>query len=849
MTVGVLLAALVASTLHVRVLDPSGALVNGARVSARAPAGPQTHAVTDRNGEAALTLAPGRYAVVVEADGFETATASDVELGAAPAHLDVPLTLAKRKERIEVAAAQDRNRGKNASNVLTEADIAALPDDPDEMEDALRHLAGPGAVMRVNGFGGGRLPPKSQIRQIRISMSAYAAEYHEGGAPRIDIVTKPGLGAWRRGSSLALREAGLNAADPLSGQRGPGDLRRFGLTLDGPLQKNKTSLSLSAAGRHTEDPRAIVATLPGGAAPGISTRSLDRLELTGSLEHAWGTHTLRAEYQRNHRDQDGLGAGGLDLPQRGYREEQMEHLLRLSGTGVVAGRLANQARLQLRWHDVGWTPRSRAPTLQVAGAFHAGGAGLAGSRDAAELELADDLDWSLGPHAFRAGLLLEAADRRSGQAQNANGTFFFPSLEAYRQARPILFTRRDSAAAVSFGEWRLGLYVQDDIRLGQKLLLNLGLRQERHSFVPDDWNLAPRGGVTWSPTSSTTVRAGGGLFFDWLGADVFEQSRRLDGSRETEWIVPGPGYPDPLSGSAGTTPPSARVQMDPALRLAEVWRVEVGIERSLGERGRLGADYGLERGRQGYRARNLNPLVAGVGRRDPALTNVLSIESTATGARHSLRLSAHAGQPMARFNLLGFYMLSRATDEADSPLTLPADAADPGAERGPSRDDVRHRAFAMASLRPGRGVRLSAMLRAESGSPYEITTGRDDNGDAVANDRPVGVTRNQGRGRGILDVGLRASWTVAFGNRRTPAGPAGPRLIRFDPSQDDAPPEMGVPGDENKRFRVTSYLHAFNLLNRTNPSAFNGVLGSPTYGQATAAAPGRRLEAGVTLGF
>jgi len=48
---------------------------------------------------------------------------------------------------------------------------------------------------------------------------------------------------------------------------------------------------------------------------------------------------------------------------------------------------------------------------------------------------------------------------------------------------------------------------------------------------------------------------------------------------------------------------------------------------------------------------------------------------------------------------------------------------------------------------------------------------------------------------------------------------------------------------------VTSYLHAFNLLNRTNPSAFNGVLGSPRYGQATAAAPGRRLEAGMTLGF
>ena len=60
------------------------------------------------------------------------------------------------------------------SNVLTAEQIAQLPDDPDEFENAINQLAGPGAQIRVNGFRGGKLPPKSQIREIRFRMNPYA---------------------------------------------------------------------------------------------------------------------------------------------------------------------------------------------------------------------------------------------------------------------------------------------------------------------------------------------------------------------------------------------------------------------------------------------------------------------------------------------------------------------------------------------------------------------------------------------------------------------------------------------------------------------------------------------------
>ena len=51
-------------------------------------------------------------------------------------------------------------QGAAFSTVLTREQIAALPDDPDEMEAALKAMSPPGASLRIDGFSGGKLPPK-----------------------------------------------------------------------------------------------------------------------------------------------------------------------------------------------------------------------------------------------------------------------------------------------------------------------------------------------------------------------------------------------------------------------------------------------------------------------------------------------------------------------------------------------------------------------------------------------------------------------------------------------------------------------------------------------------------------
>jgi outer membrane receptor protein involved in Fe transport len=107
-----------------------------------------------------------------------------------------------------------------------------------------------------------------------------------------------------------------------------------------------------------------------------------------------------------------------------------------------------------------------------------------------------------------------------------------------------------------------------------------------------------------------------------------------------------------------------------------------------------------------------------------------------------------------------------------------------------------------------------------SGQPYSQTTGRDDNKDGLANDRPAGVRRNSLQGPGYADVDLR--WSRDFFLART--------------KKDKGP-------------TVTIGLDAFNMLNHVNYLSYVGVLSSPLFGKPIAAQPPRRLQVSFRFRF
>ena len=63
---------------------------------------------------------------------------------------------------------------------------------------------------------------------------------------------------------------------------------------------------------------------------------------------------------------------------------------------------------------------------------------------------------------------------------------------------------------------------------------------------------------------------------------------------------------------------------------------------------------------------------------------------------------------------------------------------------------------------------LGTSFRVQSALPYNITTGRDDNGDTISNDRPAGVTRNAARALINAMTDLRAGIKPADRNIKDP---------------------------------------------------------------------------------
>ena len=138
----------------------------------------------------------------------------------------------------------------------------ALSDDPDEMQRQLQDMAGPGAVLRIDSFEGGRLPPKSMIKAIHITRDQFAAENHRFEGLFIDIITQPGVGPLRGGVRMGFYDSAMDGKNPLIGAKGPAQSKNWGFNLSRSLIKNKADFNFNVNGFNDYRTNAIVAWTP-----------------------------------------------------------------------------------------------------------------------------------------------------------------------------------------------------------------------------------------------------------------------------------------------------------------------------------------------------------------------------------------------------------------------------------------------------------------------------------------------------------------------------------------------------------------------------------------------------------
>ncbi|HEX8557079.1 MAG TPA: TonB-dependent receptor [Pyrinomonadaceae bacterium] len=374
-------------------------------------------------------------------------------------------------------------------------------------------------------------------------------------------------------------------------------------------------------------------------------------------------------------------------------------------------------------------------------------------------------------------------------------------------------------SSYELSQWLLSGFVQDDWKVRPDLTLNLGLRYDRQTLTDATKDFAPRVGFGWNPRgdSRTSVRGGYGMYYTQIRSNAVAGYlvNGLDGLTTYTAVAGQTGFPTcltcvPVDVDPRTLPTSQLPARDITLGAGrrDFYRaqfaryglnfdllpnypdelvnprsqvVSIGVERELTRGLFVGADYvhqhlsGIDRtvdlnapspfdrtapGQvRGVAAANATrpilPVNGGV-RQVNVLTNLGVADydglQTLLTYRGGGRLFASVG-----------YTLSKATNTSEPD----GNGIGPNQnvisrlgeeERGPSVLDQRHRAVVMFSYRFPFNITAGSLTQLASARPFNATTGVDNNGDGVNNDRPVingaVASKSSFRGSATSDVGL-----------------------------------------------------------------------------------------------
>jgi hypothetical protein len=868
-------------TLRITVVDQTNAVIANATVTV---AGAEPVKTTDAGVAIVTGLTPGPHTIEVEFPGFEKRTLPDVRIRSGENRQVAVLAIQKMEAAVTVEqdkqqAASDRN-GPSFGTVLTRDQIDALSDDPATLQQQLEDMAGPGAVIRIDGFEGGALPPKAMIRSIRIARDQFAAEFHSPGGVAIEIITQPGVGPLRYFSNAQMRASSLSGTSPFVPVRGPEQFVNYGFGFGGSLKKEKSSFFLNVFGIDAYDTPNLNAAVPAGTISRALNLKAPRenVFVNGLLDYALTLdQTLRFGYNLTHTGNDNLGVGGYDGPDRAYASDNRVNTFRVQHFGPVGRRAFSRSRVQLIQSDSSATSVTEAQTVRVLDSFTSGGAQRAGGDHATTLDVASDFDYVVGRHSLRTGLVFDATHYHSDSTSNYLGTYTFASLAAFQLNQPSNYTRRVGDPAIAYNNVQAGFYVQDDIRVRKNLSLTPGLRYEVQSHVQDRADFAPRFGVTWAPGAAgqTTLRGSAGIFYEWLPTSTYDQVVRLDGFHQQEINVIDPSFP--VDESAGAIPPVNRYALSPGYTAPRITRFSGGVDQTLHKVNRLSVTYSYLRGSRLARGLNVNPDIDGV-RPDPRFANVIDVVSDAASRQHEVRLDANinpgAMLPLPssaprvswkRITVFSNYVWASVNNNTDGPFSVSptgtlatewGPAAGGGGGGGGSNIpgiiafgggvatvDVHHRFFVNFNNQVVRNFAFSIGFSASSAPPYTLLTGFDNNNDGIFNDRPAGVGRNTLRASGQRNLNMFAGYNFSFGHN---AAPLPPGIGIFGSG---AATQIRTIDQTPARFRLQLYVQAQNLTNEANYVGYSGTLTSPFFGQPTAVTGMRKIDFGINFGF
>jgi carboxypeptidase family protein/TonB-dependent receptor-like protein len=783
-------------------------------------------------------VTPGEYTLKADAEGFKSSKLNLTVAAEPLANIKLKMAVSISDEVTITAKQSEPVSPENNTGLiyLNSDSLGSLPSDSQNVLSVIGNFLSPaaqgseGPSIIIDGAETGDLSlPTAALKQVSINKNPYSAEYRRPGSGRVEVTTRNGSrGHFDGGVAFYSRNSALDARNAFAITKP--DLRRqlFEASLSGPMPFKRTRFFVSGTRLANESSAVVNAlTLAGPLVANVPT-SLYKTNLLGRIDvRDDGPNAFAILYAFSDQPERNVDVGGLRLAEQGFSRDKRSHKLQASYSRLFSDKLLNVARFvaERRNEHIG-NPASL-PSIEVKGAFTGGSSQTARLNRETRFEFQDIAAFTRGAHALKFGGAIKPKFYDFTDATNFGGLFIFPTLADFAAQNPALFQIASGNPRGSFSQHEAWGFVQDEMKLRQNLNLTVGLRYDWQAKIGDRNNFAPRASVAYAPGNRKTVlRAGAGLFYDRLNDRAIQRSLLINGVAVRELVIAQPSFNDPLNSGVALAALPSVWRLAPNLQSPYLLQSGLSVERSLPRGMQLTVEYQNLRGAHLFRSRDINaPLADGRARPDPRFLLIRQIESSGS-LRGNALIASLQGRVIKRLKVKTQYTLSRTTDDVTGLFDLPANSNDLRLERGRAEFDKRHRFNFAGILDMPAGFRVGSVLTLASGLPFDITTGFDDNGDSIVNDRPFGATRNTGRGPGFAQLDLRLT-----------------KLFELPLFLDDQEKEKG--GFRNLELN----LDVFNAFNRNNLTDVIGELSSPLFGRANGSLQARTIQLSVRFNF
>lgn len=525
-----------------RIVDPSGAVVSGAKVTARnVDTNVANAGETDREGRFRLPyLKIGTYEVKVSQPGFSDSIRS-LTLNAGGAYelsFILKVGMAESQVTVESETALLETARSQMAGTVADTEVRALPLNGRNFLDLALLIPGvsptntgsnqifaetsavPGQSISVgsqrnfsNNFVVDGLSANDDaaglsgifygldtVQEFQVVTSGAQAELGRALGGFINVVTKSGTNRFRGDLYGYFRNQRLNAANPLSNSKLPSTQAQYGASLGGPIIRDRTFFFSNFEQRQLNQ-SGLITISPANLAA-IGTR-LDAVGFSG-LRPTTGiypnpvhlTNVLaKVDHQFSSRDQfsvryslynsissNSRGAGALSAATASAGLDNADHTIAVSNIFTLSSRTVNETRGQYTYSDLLALPTDLAgPAVSIAGVATFGRlSGSPAGRLNHLYEFVDNLSHQSGAHAFRAGANFLYNDTTITFPRSVRGSYAFSSLANF-----LAGTYNNAGFTQTFGNTIIpqtnpnaGFYIQDEWKVRPSLTLNAGLRYE-----------------------------------------------------------------------------------------------------------------------------------------------------------------------------------------------------------------------------------------------------------------------------------------------------------------------------------------------------------------------------------